>query len=293
MTYRLLKCMMLILSCLPFRIMYMLSDVLYYVMYYVVRYRRDVVRNNLITSFPEKSKREIVDIEQGFYRFFSDLILESGKLSSISPEEMGRRMVFSNVEEVNSVMREGKSVALYLGHYGNWEWCSSMPLCLEKGIVGAQVYHPMRNKDADMLIKHNRERMGAVCVEMRKTARYVNELSAQGLVSLIGFIADQSPSQVDSRYMLPFLNHNVPVLTGTEKLAKRYGFEAWFLDVSRVRRGYYEAKFVKMHDDIRSLPNYELTTIYFTMLEQVIRRAPELYLWSHKRFKHARPLEEV
>lgn len=289
MTYLLLTFSLWLLSCIPFRLMYVLSDFLYYVVYYVVRYRRAVVRRNLAAAFPEKSKLEVVEIEKGFYRFFTDLILESGKLASISPEEMSRRMVFTNVDMVNAPLREGKSVALYLGHYGNWEWCSSMPLCLEKSIIGAQIYHALSNRDADKIILHNRERMGAVCVEMRKTARYVNELSVAGKVSLIGFIADQSPRKRDARHYLQFLNHDVPVFVGTEKLAKHYGFEAWFLDVRRVKRGYYEAEFVKMHDNPQSLPDFELTAIYYNMLETMIRRAPELYLWSHKRFRHARP----
>ena len=288
MTYYLLNFALWLLSCIPFRMMYVLSDCLYYVVYYVVRYRRDVVRGNLTTAFPEKSRLEIIEIEKGFYRFFVDNILESGKLASISKEEMSRRMVFTNVEMVNASLREGKSVALYLGHYANWEWCSSMPLCLEKGIIGAQIYHSLHNKDVDKIILHNRERMGAVCVEMRKTARYVNEGSATGKVCVIGFITDQSPRLKEVRYFVHFLNHDVPVLVGTEKLVKRYGFDAWFLDIRRIRRGYYEAKFIKMHDAPQSLPDFELTAIYYNMLEQMIRRAPELYLWSHNRFKHAR-----
>ncbi len=255
----------------------------------MVCYRRDVVRRNLTTSLPEKSSQEIASIEKAFYHFFMDTILESGKLVSISQEEMKRRMIFPNVEEVNASLRAGKSIALFLGHYGNWEWCSSMPLWLEKNIVGAQIYHALRNKEVDRLILHNRERMGATCVEMRKTARYVNELATAGKVNLIGFIADQSPRKRDANYFLPFLSHNVPVLVGTEKLAKRYGYEAWFLKVRRVKRGYYEAEFVKMHDDAPSLPDFELTAIYYEMLEAEIRRAPELYMWSHNRFKYARP----
>ncbi len=289
MTYRLLRFFLWLLSCIPFWMMYMLSDGLYYVIYYMVRYRRDVVRSNLTSSFPEKNSWEITSIEKAFYHFFMDTILESGKLASISQEEMKRRMVFPNVEQVNASLKSGKSIALFLGHYGNWEWCSSMPLWLEKNIVGAQIYHALRNKDVDRLILHNRERMGAVCVEMGKTARYVNELSVADKVGLIGFIADQSPRPRNANYFLSFLNHNVPVLVGTEKLAKRYGLEAWFLSVRRVKRGYYEAEFVKMHDNAPSLPDFELTDIYYEMLERQIREVPELYLWSHKRFKHERP----
>lgn len=135
-----------------------------------------------------------------------------------------------------------------------------------------------------------RERMGAICVDMHKTARYVTELAAEHKVSIIGFIADQSPRKKDSRYFLHFLNHNTPVLTGTEKIIKHYGLEAFFLKVERVKRGYYEAEFVRLHDNPQSLPDYELTVIYYQILEKCIKESPEQYLWTHKRFRHAEML---
>ena len=287
MTYHLLSFFIRLLSCLPFGVLYILSDFLYYVVYYVVRYRREVVRKNLTESFPEKSEQEIKLIEKKFYHFFVDNTLEGCKLATISHKEISRRMVFTNIEDVNTVLMGGKSIALYLGHYGNWEWCSSIPLHLDKTVTSAQIYHKLRNENMDRLILHDRERMGAICVEMRKTARYVNELANTGKVSIIGFIADQSPRKKEVRHFLQFLNHNVPVLTGTEKIVKHYGLEAWFLDIRRLKRGYYEAKFVKMHDAPNTLPDFELTAIYFQMLERCIKYCPEMYLWSHRRFKHA------
>lgn len=292
MTYHLLYFFLKLLSYIPFRVMYVISDVLYVLIYYIFRYRRAIVRKNLTESFPEKSLCEIIDIEKKFYRFFADNLLETCKMTTISREEMGRRMKFTNMETFNAVQREGKSVALYMGHFGNWEWCSSMPLYFEKGTTSAEIYHKLRNESMDRLMMRNRERMGAMCVEMRKTARYINEQAKAGSTCVVGFIADQSPRKRDSRYFLHFLNHEVPVLVGTEKIAKHYGFEAWFLNVRRVRRGFYEAEYVRMHEDPKSLPDFELTAIYFRMLEEAIRRQPELYLWTHRRFKHARRQEE-
>lgn len=292
MTYHLLYFFLKLLSYIPFRVMYVISDVLYVLIYYIFRYRRAIVRKNLTESFPEKSSCEIIDIEKKFYRFFADNLLETCKMTTISREEMGRRMKFTNMETFNAVQREGKSVALYMGHFGNWEWCSSMPLYFEKGTTSAEIYHKLRNESMDRLMLRNRERMGAMCVEMRKTARYINEQAKAGSTCVVGFIADQSPRKRDSRYFLHFLNHEVPVLVGTEKIAKHYGFEAWFLNVRRVRRGFYEAEYVRMHEDPKSLPDFELTAIYFRMLEEAIRRQPELYLWTHRRFKHARKQEE-
>ena len=290
MTYHILSFFLRLFSYLPFCLLYIISDGLYFLVYYIFRYRRRIVRKNLTESFPEKSEHDIKEIEKKFYSFFTDNMLESLKMFTISRKEMIQRVKFMNVEEVNALMRSGKSVSLFLGHYSNWEWMSSIPLHIDKNVIGAQIYHKLSNKNMDRLMLYIRERMGAVCVEMRKTARYVNELATENKVCIIGFIADQSPRKKDSRHFLHFLNHNTPVLTGTEKITKHYDFGAFFLDVKRVKRGYYEARFVKMHDNPKSLPDFELTAIYYQMLEKCIRTQPELYLWSHNRFRNAEKL---
>lgn len=290
MTYHLLSFFLRLFSYVPFGILYIISDCLYFLVYYIFRYRRRIVRKNLTESFPEKNEHEVKKIEKRFYSFFTDNMLECLKMFTISREEMLRRVKFTDLEEVNNLMRSGRSVSLFLGHYGNWEWMSSIPLHMDKDVTGAQIYHKLSNKNMDRLMLYIRERMGAVCVEMHKTARYVTELTARNKVCMIGFIADQSPRKKDSRHFLHFLNHNTPVLTGTEKITKHYDFEAFFLDVKRVKRGHYEARFVKMHDNPKSLPDFELTAIYYQMLEKCIRTQPELYLWSHNRFRHAEKL---
>lgn len=287
MTYHLLRFFFKLMSRLPFGVLYAMSGGIYVLLYHVARYRRKIVRKNLTECFPEKDLREIRDIEKKSYRFFSDNIVESFKMSAMSPEEMGRRMRFTNVEEVNSVLRSGRSVALYLGHYGNWEWISSMPLHLEKSAVAAQIYHKLRNKAMDRIMLEHRGSHGAVNVDMYRTARYITELSADKRTSIIGFIADQSPKKREVRHFLQFLHHRTPVLTGTEKITKHYGFDPWFVRIRKVGKGYYEAEFVHMHDDPKSVPDFELTRIYYEMLEQVIREKPEMYLWTHNRFKHA------
>lgn len=291
MTYHLLHFFLKLLSYIPFGMLYLLSDGLFYPLYYLVGYRRKIVRKNLTESFPEKSLSEIKQIEKRFYRSFTDIILESCKLASISPDAIKRRMQFVNVEAVNSFLRQGKSVSIYLGHYGNWEWISSMPLWLEKSAISAQIYHKLSNKHMDRLILNIRERMGATCVNMRKTARYVTEMAAEHKTCVIGFIADQSPRKKEVRHFLHFLHHNTPVLTGTEKIIKHYGFESFFLRVKRTKRGHYVAEFVQLHDNPSSLPDFELTALYYQHLEQMIIEQPELYLWTHKRFRLAEKLD--
>lgn len=273
-------------SLLPFPVIYALSDFLFYIVYYVGRYRRKVARQNLVSSFPEKDLAEIKRIERQFYRFFVDMALESTKLMTISKEDMKRRMVFVNPEAITQFTDKGQSVSAYLGHFGNWEWVSSAALWVPEDIDMAQIYHKLSSKAMDAVMLEMRERMGQKCVEMRDTVRYMAHDS--GRPRVIGFIADQSPRRKQAKYFIPFLNHEVPVLTGTEKATKHYGYQALFIAVRRVKRGYYQAEFVKLADDPASLPDFRLTDLYFARLEQEIRERPELYLWTHKRFKFAK-----
>lgn len=293
MMYHLLSFLLKLISYIPFRALYVLSDGLYYILYYIIRYRRKIVRKNLTESFPTLKGKEILQVEKKFYRYFTDQVLESCKMATISPEEMKKHMKFTNIEVANAVFKEGKTIALYMGHYGNWEWISSIPLWVAEGVTSVQIYHKLRNDNTNRLILNMRERLGAISVEMRKTARYITEISNTNQVSVIGFIADQSPKKKEVRYFLPFLHHRTPILVGTEKIVKHYGFEAWFLDMKRVKRGYYEAELIRMHEEPASLPDFELTEIYFRMLEKMIQERPELYLWTHNRFKHATKLDEA
>jgi len=290
MTYCLLRWVWRLFSLIPLRVIHILSDGIFYPVYYLFRYRRKITRNNLIESFPEKSEREIVTIEKRFYRFFIDVMLEMSKLTSFSPKKMTEHMRFTHMERLNAVLQQGKSVSLYLGHYGNWEWISSLPLHLNKesGVIAGQIYKKLRNKPIDKLLIYNREHMGAVCIEMNQTLRWINEQMNNNVVTITGYIADQSPRKSQNQHYVPFLHRYTPVLTGAEKITKRYGFEAWYLDVKRLKRGYYEATFVQLHDQPQSLPDFDLTDSYYRHLEQSILRQPELYLWTHNRFKHAK-----
>lgn len=275
------------LSHIPFGVLYVLSDILFFPFYHIIRYRRKIVRKNLTESFPEKSEEEIVGIEKRFYHSFIDIALESCKLMSISPEEISRHIKFTNVDIANDDLAQGKSVSLFMGHYGNWEWVTSLSLSLYKGAVLAQIYRRLSNKAMDRIMREMRERMGSLCVEMRETVRFMAREKSEGRPCIIGFIADQSPKRRDSKHYMEFLNHSVPVQTGTEKATKHFGYKALFVGMKRVRRGYYECELTKLHDNPESLPDFELTNLYFKRLEREIMQRPELYLWTHNRFKYA------
>ncbi|MDR1682585.1 MAG: lysophospholipid acyltransferase family protein [Candidatus Symbiothrix sp.] len=288
MKYFFLKASWILLSLLPLWIMYRLSDALFYLLYYVLKYRRPVTRKNLSESFPEKSEVEIARIEKRFYRFLVDTFFETCKLATLSQKQIRRHMKFNNLEEVNADLNNGKSISLYVGHYGSWEWYSSMTLHFPPQIARGQVYQRLHNSLVDKLMQENRRRLGAENVEMHDTLRWIHKLHQQGTTSFLGYIADQSPSRHQIQHYVQFLNHYVPALTGTEKITKKYGFEVYYLDVKRMKRGYYEATFVKMHEHPQTLPNFQLTDLFYLYLEKSIRQQPELYLWTHKRFKFAK-----
>ena len=284
--YYILLFLVRVLSYMPFGMLYGLSDILFFPFYFIIRYRRKIVRKNLTESFPDKGIDEITRIEKNFYHFFIDMVLESCKLISITPEELRQRMKFTNIKTADEMLADGKSISVFLGHYGNWEWITSIKLWLYKDIAVAQIYRRLRNKAMDKIMKKLRERTGNKCVEMHKTVRFMAN-AAKNRPYMIGFIADQSPKRREVKHFIQFLNHKVPVLTGTEKATKHYDHNALFISMRRVRRGYYECELISLHDNPKSLPDFELTDLYFQRLEHEILQHPELYLWTHNRFKYA------
>lgn len=277
-----------VFSLLPMRVHYIISDLLFWLLFKVVRYRRDVVRKNLTESFPEKSEEELRKIERGFYHFFCDYLVETVKLMTISQEEMKRRIVFKGSELIDEIIGSGQSVTLYVGHYCNWEWVSSIPLWINPSVWGGQIYHPLENKDFDKLFIKIRERMGCHCIAMQDTLREVMKHKRENQPVAIGFISDQKPHWVNIHHWTNFLHHDTPVLTGTERISRKMNHAVLYLDIQRVRRGYYEAEFKCITREPQKLKEFELTDIYFEMLEKSIRRAPEFWLWSHDRWKRTR-----
>ena len=277
-----------LLSLLPLRIHYMLSDLLYLIIYRLIHYRVAVVRKNIQESFPEKDADEQLAIERGFYHWFCDYLAESVKLLTMSRSQMRRRMVFKGTDVVDEVVRNGQSCAVYLGHYCNWEWITSLPLWVTPEAQCGQIYHVLENQEFDKLFLKLRQRWGAVCIPMAETMRRLIQYRQANQPVVIGYIGDQVPFWNNIHHWCQFLNHDTPVLTGTERLARQTGQAAFYLDVRRLRRGYYEAEFKLITREPKQLAEFELTDIYFRMLEESIRRDPACYLWSHNRWKRTR-----
>ena len=276
------------LSVLPMWVHYLLSDLLCVIIYRLVGYRIKVVRKNLRESFPEKSEQELQRVECQFYHWFCDYLAETVKLSTISRRQMRRRMVFKGTEQVDALLEQGRSCAIYLGHYCNWEWVTSLPLWVSpKGQCG-QIYHPLENKWFDRMSLRFRQRLGAVCIPMAETLRRLLQYREEGQPVVIGYISDQVPFWNNIHHWCQFLNHDTPVLTGTERLARKTGHAVFYLDIQRVKRGYYEATFKLITLEPKTMGEYEITDAYFRMLEASIRRAPQYWLWSHNRWKRTR-----
>lgn len=277
-----------IISLLPLRVLYVLSDVLYLVLYRIVGYRRRTVWTNIVTAFPEMTAEEHHDVERGFYHFFCDYMVESIKLLTMSEAEMKRRMVFKCAERINEVVESGQSCAVYLGHYCNWEWITSLPLWVTPKAQCGQIYHPLENKDFDKLFLRMRQRFGAKCIAMNKTLREMVRYRKEGQPVVIGYISDQVPMWQNIHHWCNFLHHDTPVLTGTERIARSMNHAVFYMEVSRVKRGYYEVEFKLVTREPDKMPEYAVTDRYFQLLEDTIRKRPELWLWSHNRWKRTR-----
>lgn len=279
---------MRLLALLPDRALYAFSDFLAWLAGDVVKYRRRVVEQNLSSSFPEMSPAEVRRVSRRFYRFLADIFMETAKLSGLGAKGIKKRMRFEGLEELQCDFDAGKSVILFLGHYGNWEWISSMPLHLPPDVKAGQIYHPLENGGSDRAFLKVRGRFGAHSIPMRDTMRTLLGWRRDGFRSITGFIADQAPDLRSTHLWVDFLHHDTPVFTGPERLASKLRAACYYCDVEREKRGRYVCRFVRMSGDASQEPEFELTRDYFRRLEQSIRRRPELWLWSHRRWKRTR-----
>lgn len=278
------------LSLLPFRILYGMADIGYVLLYYIIRYRRGVVRKNLVTAFPEKSIDDIKTIERKFYHWFCDYFLEAIKLLSISEKELRRRFTIINSEEVEQCFQEGQDVAAILGHYCNWEWLSCVGMNLPPERETGLIYHPLRNKTFDYLFRKLRSHeQNSHVIPKKDILRYVVTKKREGVRNICGYISDQGPKWTNIHLWLPFLNHEyTPVFTGGERIMRKMNNAVFYVEMSRPKRGYYTATYKLITRDPNTLPADDITRRFFCLLEETIRQEPAFYLWSHNRWKRTK-----
>ena len=285
--YLILFFLLYLLSLLPMRLLYLLSDCLFFPLFHIVKYRRKVVEKQLDECFPEKSMQERRAIERQFYHFFCDYLVEVIKLFSISKKEMMRRMKFVGIEQVREELKDKKFCFLYLGHYCNWEYIASLSYWLPEIHCG-QIYHRIYNQAFDELFLKLRGQFGGESILMKDTLRRILTLRNQEKKVMIGFIADQLPKWENMHHWTTFLNHDTSFFIGAERIAKQVDAALYYVDVERVKRGYYQVRFRLMTLHPKEFPDYELTDQYARLLEESICRQPAYWLWTHKRWKRTK-----
>lgn len=272
------------------RLLYIISDFFYVLIYYVFKYRKEVIVQNITTALPKKTEKEIKIITKKFYRHFTDMIVESVKAFTISTKEIQRRYQYKNPELVNKFAREGKSIALVGAHLANWEWSTSLPLVLDINVFGA--YNKLRNETFETKLRTTRERFG---VKGGRTSDFVNLINDNFNNKIQGayiLLSDQSPMIPKTFHWAKFFGVKVPVHTGAEMLAKKHDLVVINYKAKKVRRGYYEVDFELITDTPKKYKNYDLSEKFLKITERNISEQPEFYLWSHKRFKHKDRFEE-
>jgi KDO2-lipid IV(A) lauroyltransferase len=248
------------------------------------------VRTNLFDSFPEKSKKELRAIEREFYHHFCDYFVETIKLLHISDEEMSKRMKFENMELVDELMKNGNSILMFLGHYCNWEWVTSINLNFKdkENVILAQIYKPLKNKAFDDLFLKIRSRFDSMGIPRYETLRAIVKLRRDKMQTMVGFMADQLPSINNIHYWTTFLNQDSAVFTGVERIAKQTGFAVVYLDMQKESRGHYRATVRLISDNPAEDPEFKITETYIRAMEKTILRKPAYWLWTHKRWKRSR-----
>lgn len=275
-----------LLSRLPFWVLYLISDFLFVISYYIVGYRKKVVRKNLRNSFPQKTEKELKQIEKQFYRDLCDFGVETVKLLTISKEELMKRMVYKNPEITKTFADKGQSIILLTSHQFNWEWllvsgCFYLPFHVDF------VYQRQASKFFNQLSLDYRTRFGAYPVERSQVAR--EAIRRKNILRGVAIVADQFPGQGrDKKYWTTFLHQDTAFFLGLGQLASLTQYPAVFYGVKKIKRGYYEAEGV-----VVSLPPYEkesqqIVEDYVKVTEKVINQYPSGWLWSHNRWKRKR-----
>jgi KDO2-lipid IV(A) lauroyltransferase len=268
-------------------LLYLKSDYLFLWLYHIIGYRKKLVSENLIKSFPQKSEKELKQIEIAFYHHLCDLILESLKAYTISEKELRKRCSIKNPEIMEQFAAKGQSICIAMGHYGNWEWAGQR-VSMDTKFKLLVLYRKIKNNYFDRFMQRLRSRFGAVPVEMRETVRVLLDYQKKAQATATVFIADQTPPP-ENAFWLNFLNQNTPVFKGTEKIATKYNMPVLFGQVHKVKRGFYEIELSVLCENPSELSEKELTQLHTRKLEEYIHQKPEYWLWSHRRWKHHPP----
>jgi Kdo2-lipid IVA lauroyltransferase/acyltransferase len=285
--YRLLHAFLYVLSLLPMGVLFFLGDGIYVLLYYVFGYRKQVVMQNLQIAFPEKTEAERTIIAKKFYHNFIDTFLETIKLVTAG-EAFLKKRVHGNWDMVNEIARRnGKAAQVHLGHTFNWEWANQAAAhsLLYKFLV---VYMPIKAKAVDRLFYFLREKGGTGLIPASPPRAFITGMGKyRGVQYLLALAADQSPADPAKAYWLNFFGRPTAFVTGPEKGARLNNLPVFFCSIRKTRRGYYDVEFSFIEENPASTPEGELTVRFARYLEDIIRKYPDMWLWSHRRWKRA------
>lgn len=276
---------MWLLALLPFPMLYALSDGFYFLMRYIIHYRKQVIRTNLKNSFPEKTDAELRDIERRFYHYICDYMLEEVKMLRMSFDELRRRMNYKNTEAYLSMIEKHGGIVVMIPHYANFEWLIGMGAIMKPGDIPGQVYKPLHNKYMDEMFKLIRSRFGGYNIPKHSTAREVIKLRRENKRMVLGLITDQSPIPNEAHHWTTFLNQDTVFMDGAERIAKMMDFPVFYAELRKTGRGYCEVTFDLLTETPKQTVDGEITELFARRLEQTIRRDPPYWFWSHKRWK--------
>lgn len=282
--------LLLVVSRLPFWLLYVLSDALFVLVYRVIGYRKKVVRKNLELVGLAKTTKEQLRIEKKFYKYLCDLFLEAIKVNGMSKKQIMRRFVIKNPEVLAAFAKENKSVFMLIGHYGNFEWMLSLGYHVPH--TPYAIYAPLENRYFDNYFKSVRSKHGSYLISRKRFAKEFAEMQRANTLSVIGFAGDQSPQRKRKNYYRTFFGHEVPVFTGAERLGKEFDVPILMGKIRRTKRGHYETTLSVLAENPTTVPDYEITDMYFKELESQIKEDPALYFWTHNRFKLMRQKQQ-
>ncbi|AUX17503.1 lysophospholipid acyltransferase family protein [Flavobacterium columnare] len=286
LVYLLLYPVIWFISILLLKLLYLLSDGVYFFIYYIIGYRKKTVRHNLVIAFPHLSSEERLFIEKKSYRHLCDMFLEMIKTLNISEKEMDKRYQFTNLDIYNKLEEQQKSVIIMLAHYANYEWLIAMNKYIK--FEGFGVYKKIKNPYFDRLVKKIRSKFKATLISTKETSKVIEKNDTNNKLSAYAFISDQTPKASSNMHWYQFMGKEAPIHIGAEMLAKRFDMNIIFLKVKKIQRGFYQATFEILSDQVKSVPNFQISENFIKKVEEQIYEAPEYYMWTHKRWKRTR-----
>ncbi len=272
-----------LISLIPLRVLYLLSDVCAFILYHIVKYRRDVVKENIANSFENLNEQDRIKIEKEFYKSFCDNFIETLKLMSASEKEM-QSHITADYSELNEYLERNESCHIYLGHQFNWEWANAHIASNFKNENVFVVYKQLSSKTFDNLMLKIRSRFGSKMIESKSLKKEMTAYKDKKHILI--FVADQNPSIPKRSFWTMFMSQQTPFISGTELYSASQKTPILFANIVRIKRGQYKFVITPLHVYNEKLQSGQITSVFAQSLENAIKKNPENYLWSHKRWKH-------